>query len=642
MRKLQIYFCVLCCVLGSTNFVKAQDLSELIEEKIIDNKRSFSAATPTPDEIYDISLEEDSIGMEMEDSTDVFDALKPIQQFYLLRDYQAVWYSEEGLLSKADTFLNLLNNATVEGLEPEDYNYTTLQEQYDDIDRLAVEMFMADAEQLADIDIALSRAALKYAGDLRLGKVDPVAAKLQWEIAGDEVEIPFEMQAIDSLGVTQFFEGLLPQNEHYTLLKSALAQFDSLAQQDTAFTALIVKQKLEYGDSSEQVGLLRDRLKAFYEMPDPETNKIQYVQVPTITELDTINVIDTSKQRMTEYEVCKDTIYAGTDSMYVVKDSAEYAYDTLVIGPKTLVIQRDSFSITADTVWDPYYFDSTLLKSLVRFQKQYGLEPDSVVGPKTIGMLNRPISDHIETIKLNLDRWRWLPRENSNKYLIVNVAGFYVDVFQADTVFLRKQVMVGNVRTKTPIFGDMIQYLEINPYWTVPYSIASREMLPKLKKDPSYLARNNYRLFKGGKSVDPYSIDWSTVKRSGFPYKIRQNPGKNNALGMVKFMFPNRYNVYLHDTPSKHLFVKYSRAFSHGCIRLENPFELAEYLLQEDPKWTAQKIEQTLNRGKNKRIDLKTPVPVFIAYFTTWVDEKGDLRFQKDIYKRDVALRRVW
>jgi len=639
MKNLQICFFVLCCILGGINPIEAQDLSEIIEEKIIDNKKSFSAATPTPDEIYDLSLEEDSTGTATEDA---LDGLKPIQQFYLLRDYQAVWYSEEGLLTKADTFLNILKNATLEGLEPDDYHYTALEEQYEDIDRLAIEMFMADAEALADIDIALSRAALKYAGDLRLGKVDPIAAKLQWEIARDEVEMPFEMQTIDSLGVTRFFESLLPRNEHYHLLKNALAQFDSLAQQDTAFTALIVKQKLEYGDSSEQVGLLRNRLKAFYDMPNPKTNKIQYIQIATTTKVDTINVIGISTERLISYEFCADTIYASTDSMYIINDSSQYSYDTLVTGPKTLVIQQDSFRIAADTVWDPYYFDSTLLKNLVRFQQQYGLEPDSVVGPKTIGMLNRPISDHIETIKLNLDRWRWLPRENSNKYLIVNVAGFYVDVFEADTVFLRKQVMVGNVRTKTPIFGDMIQYLEINPYWTVPYSIATREMLPKLKKDPSYLARNNYKLLKGGKSVDPYGIDWSTIKRSGFPYVIRQNPGKKNALGSVKFMFPNRYNVYLHDTPSKHLFVKYSRAFSHGCIRLENPFELAEYLLQENPKWTSHKIEQTLNRGKNKRIDLETPVPIFIAYFTTWVDETGELHFQKDIYKRDVVLRRVW
>ncbi len=634
--KLTIFF-FLFLIFGK---IQAQEnLSDLIEDRLTEKEASFSFATPTPDEVFDISLEEDSLALAADTST--LEKLKPIQQLYLLRDYQPLWCKQNSL-TKADTLLQWIGKATEEGLEPEDYDYTNLKERFEEIDPTMLAMYLVDWDTLVNLEIDLSRAALRYSEDLLLGKVDPFVAQLQWEIPQEEVEMSEDLQLVDTLGVTTYFENLLPKNEHYDLLKKALADFDTLVQKDTGFMAMTKKQKLELGDSSDQVELLRKRLALFYPIPEQETNKIQYTSQVAMTKADTIQIMSEDKERQYIYEVCEDTIYAGTDSMYILKDSTQYSYDSLIVGPKTLIVKRDSFSIQGDTVWDPYYFDSTLLKYLVQFQNEFGLEPDSVVGPKTIAALDRPITDYIDQIKLNLDRWRWLPRDHPPTYIVVNIAGFYLDVFEDDTIALTKKVMVGNVRTKTPVFGDMIQYLELNPYWTVPYSIATREMLPKIKKDPGYLSRNNYKLLKNGKSVDPYSVDWSTIKRSGFPYVIRQNPNKKNALGIVKFMFPNRYNVYLHDTPSKHLFVEYSRAFSHGCIRLEKPVELAEYLLKDNSKWTPQKIEQTLKRGKNKRIDLKTPLPIYLTYFTTWVDKEGTLQFQKDVYRRDKKLLEYW
>lgn len=197
---------------------------------------------------------------------------------------------------------------------------------------------------------------------------------------------------------------------------------------------------------------------------------------------------------------------------------------------------------------------------------------------------------------------------------------------------------MGRPYTRTQVFQEMLSYVELNPYWTVPYSISSREILPKLKSDPGYLSRNNMKIFNGGKSFDPYSVDWSMVSRGNFPYVIRQEPGDKNALGRMKFMFPNRYNIYLHDTPSKSKFELDYRAWSHGCVRLHEPHELAYYLFKDDKKWNKEKIDNTLAKRKNKRINLEKPIPIYILYITNSTDANGKLIFHTDVYKRDSRI----
>jgi L,D-transpeptidase YcbB len=202
-------------------------------------------------------------------------------------------------------------------------------------------------------------------------------------------------------------------------------------------------------------------------------------------------------------------------------------------------------------------------------------------------------------------------------------------------------VVVGKPYSRTPVFSHLMTYVEVNPYWNVPPSIAREELLPKIQQDASYLAKHNYVLFSdwssGATVVDPQSVDWSQLS-SGFPYKIRQDSGDGNALGRVKFMFPNRFNIYLHDTPAKSLFSRPERTFSHGCIRVQDPPLLAEYVLADTPGWDRARIEAAIASGERTIVTLKEPLPVHISYLTSWVNKDGSVHFRNDVYERDAAL----
>ncbi len=207
------------------------------------------------------------------------------------------------------------------------------------------------------------------------------------------------------------------------------------------------------------------------------------------------------------------------------------------------------------------------------------------------------------------------------------------------------KTVVGKEYDATPMFSDMLEYIVFNPHWTVPYSIASEEMLPKIKADPGYLPRNNYKLLDGwgrnANEVDPYQVNWSNISKDNFSYVIEQQSGSFNALGAVKFMFPNDNSIYMHDTPAEYLFEKDDRDYSHGCIRLENPFELAEYLLRNKSGWDQQKQQEVMSKEEPVNVYLPEPIPVHIVYLTSWVDKYGNLNFRNDIYGHDTAQKRA-
>lgn len=239
-------------------------------------------------------------------------------------------------------------------------------------------------------------------------------------------------------------------------------------------------------------------------------------------------------------------------------------------------------------------------------------------------------------IIVNMERWRWLPRNLGKRHVLVNQAAFEMMIYDKGKARDRRRVVVGKPYHKTPMFSHTLQYAEFNPTWTVPRSIAGNEMLPKLRKDPGYLERNNYKVYTSWKAdapaMNPHSVDWQSVNGKKFPYRIVQQPGGNNALGQVKFMLPNRLNIYLHDTPSKQLFNEKSRAFSHGCIRVHKPLEFAEQLFGSSLKQS--KIKQLLSKETTQRVNLKKPIPIHLTYFTAWV-EGGNVKFHKDVYGRD-------
>jgi murein L,D-transpeptidase YcbB/YkuD len=265
------------------------------------------------------------------------------------------------------------------------------------------------------------------------------------------------------------------------------------------------------------------------------------------------------------------------------------------------------------------------------------MEPDGVIGQGTIQALNQKPSDLIATATVNLERLKWLPDTIKDiELILVNTANFQLDFIQKLDTVLTSKVIVGKSYHSTPQFSALMSYIVFSPTWTVPTSITRNEIVPKIKKDPGYLAKNNMVLLNSsGSKVNPSSIDWGKVSARSFPYTVRQEPGDHNSLGLVKFMFPNRNSVYIHDTPSRTLFAREDRALSHGCIRIQKPFEFAKILLSNQPSWTDERITSAMHQSKELTVNLDRKIPVALIYLTHWADSRGNLYFRNDIYDRD-------
>ena len=290
---------------------------------------------------------------------------------------------------------------------------------------------------------------------------------------------------------------------------------------------------------------------------------------------------------------------------------------------------------------DPVY-DDEVAGAVARFQVRHGLRPDSgVVGRGTFSALNVPVETRIRQIELNLDRYRWLPAEFEKRYLLVNIPDFHLRAYDDGREVFEQRVIVGDeYQNATPVFADSMTYLVFRPEWNVPSSILVNEMLPKLREDIYDLASRGFEVVDTqGDSVvrDPSSIDWDDLDSAEMPYRVRQRPGENNSLGLVKFMFPNRLNIYLHDTPSRKLFDQPVRTLSHGCVRVEDPVGLADFVLDGQDGWDEGKIREAMENSKGKRgrmVSLEQPVPVYLLYLTAFVRD-GELQFRNDPYGKD-------
>jgi len=291
---------------------------------------------------------------------------------------------------------------------------------------------------------------------------------------------------------------------------------------------------------------------------------------------------------------------------------------------------------------DGELFDAGLEQALETFQRRHGLTADGVVNSATRAELNVPVARRVEQLELNLERWRWLPKDLGRRHIIVNIAAFELEVMDGDSVVMSMRVVVGRPFDRTPVLSDTMRYLVLNPYWHVPSNIATTELLPKLKRDPSYLARYKLRVFPSSRldaqEVDPATVDWSTITAAHFPFLLRQDPGPRNALGRIKFMFLNKYHVYLHDTPARPLFEETQRDFSHGCIRIQHPIELAVYLLRNDPRWDRDALLAALDDAEDRTVPLPEPMPIHLLYWTAWADADGTIQFRRDIHDRDLPL----
>lgn len=289
---------------------------------------------------------------------------------------------------------------------------------------------------------------------------------------------------------------------------------------------------------------------------------------------------------------------------------------------------------------DSKSYDDHLVAAVKAFQTRHHLEPDGVIGKTTLNAMNVTVAERIKQIRVNLERTRWVIHDMPSSNLIVDIAGFSLQYYHDNQQVWSSKVMVGQPFHQTPIFRSAITYIVLNPTWTITPDIVKNETVPSIVKDPGYLAKQRLRVLdSSGTEVDPNTIPWRQYQGKYFPYTLRQDSGKDNSLGLIKFLFPNPYHVYLHDTPSKSLFGRTQRAFSHGCIRVQNPLELGRLILTNDPgnPTSIAKMDQILASGKTTTVILKQPLPIYLMYLTTNIRD-GKVMFKPDLYSRDAGI----
>jgi murein L,D-transpeptidase YcbB/YkuD len=307
-----------------------------------------------------------------------------------------------------------------------------------------------------------------------------------------------------------------------------------------------------------------------------------------------------------------------------------------------LPLLRERLAMTGDLAGETpesTLFDDEFEEAVIRFQERQRLTADGIVGPGTLDAANVPVESRIDQIRVNLERARWVFHALHGQFVLVDIAGFEVWILEGDESIWNCRAQVGKPYRATPVFRSEIKYLEFCPTWTIPPGILAKDILPAVQKDPDYLAKRNINAIdRDGNIVDQATIDWSAYAGGNLPYTLRQEPGPNNALGHIKFIFPNKHFVYLHDTPSRSLFGRTDRAFSSGCIRVEKPFELAELLLKDPEKWGPEEIRKAVESGTTRRVFLPAPMPVLLFYWTVQVLPDGKVHFKTDVYGRDAAV----
>ena len=504
-------------------------------------------------------------------------AAKPdVVAFYAARGYAALWADEAGQFSPlAEAALTVLSEAPRHALPASRY--------------AGAISAAAGSGWSPAREVAFTRSYLAYGRDISSGALTPNRVDRNIKVTPRRPE-PASLllglaTAADPL---EFLRGLAPQAPEYANLIERFAALRTLAAEPAPWGSEVAQgRSLREGDREERVLQLRSRLTALGDL---------------VPERASMGV-----------EASTTTLVAANDVTRDVPSSR----------PQGRAGERDLM-----------LFDAELAEAVRRFQRRHGLNDDGIVGPATRAQLNASPAFRAEQVAVNLERMRWLNWDLGERYVIVNIAGFTMRVVENGRVAFDSRVVVGTRRYQTPEFSDDMEHMVINPTWFVPRSIATSEILPELQEDPSYLMRKNMFLV----GANEWEIDWSTVTPATFPGRVRQAPGEGNALGRVKFMFPNDDAIYLHDTPQRNLFARDIRAYSHGCVRVEKPLEFAYFLLSSQLPDPARSFERWLETGREMYVHLDEHLPVHLTYRTAWVDDEGGPQFRGDVYGRDALV----
>lgn len=596
--------------------------------------------------------------------------------FYSNRNCLPVWYDPIAQFSRVDSLMAILNRARM----PENTHYLYLERSLDELQSFYVPLGLFDYQDLYTIDVFLTDAALNYALQI-------TAANYGDEAIPQEVGIGISNQlsvAIQKNTLSDFFANLQSQeigkvaDKEIQKAKETLERAIQTSVKDTiAPKPLIIKDYTLYNvvmaiqnstDSSTTIGGERVKLPStcndFYKQRQftlawqPHTLDNPLVKTLLITlksaTAEGLNAKDYPIAAL-ERLINDANIIGPNDEQAIQKldvllsDAALLYAQHLALGklnPRKLGFSWDIYQNKFD--WAAELQKSIASNDLNSFynkmlpkQSQYSYLKNALtkyhnMPPDSIKSIDQK---HIEQLKRAMETWRWLPNDLGRKYILVNIPAFSLYLYEnnSNKPSQTKRVVVGELNHKTPVFSDQMQYIEFNPYWTVPPSIAKKEILPALKKNgAAYFKRHKMEVLSRGEKINPATIKWANYSSNNFPFTIRQKPNAKNALGEVKFLFPNSYNIYIHDTPSRHLFSQNPRAFSHGCIRLHEPLDFATYLLK-DMGYTRTKIDQIVAGNNNQSITLPHPIPVYIVYLTAWADENRAYYYD-DIYTRNFKL----